>query len=249
MKNLISQNRVLLICVLLFTMAGTIFSLTSTKMYVSKSHIALFRLKIETPDSNSEESRNRWVWIRDGLNLKSALITDEMLDNIIISNSTAKEKAEHYKNKQLMKEYLKSLINIQFTGADENNFLVEVKAPSPSLAFDLNTIIFDRIRYLAVEADESNFKSVLDELRKKQSELKLDPDTYGFYQDKIRKMVFTHTIDQKQRESAFLIISKPALNEQPIWPNHKMIIILSAFIGLVIGFSLEFILKFCQREK
>jgi hypothetical protein len=243
MKKIISENRILLFCILLFTVVGIVYSLTTSKIYISKSHVALFRLKIETPDNNSEESRNRWIWIRDGLNLKSALVTDEMLESIIDTNSTAKILSVRYKNKQKMMDYLKSLVNIQFTGADENNFLIEVKATNPILAFDLNTKIFDRIKYLAVVADQSNFEMVLAELRKKQTELAAEPETFAFYQEKIRKMVFTHTVEQKQRESSFQVISKPDMNELPIWPNYKLIIVLFAFIGFVIGFCLEYFVK------
>ena len=249
MKNFTSQNRITIICVLLLVCIGIIYSATTAKIYTSKSHIALFRIKIENPDLYSEESRNRWVWIRDGLNLKSALVTDSMLEDLIHSNLTAKEKSIHYPNKYLMIEYLRSLINIQFTGADENNFLVEVKATSPSLAYDLNNKIFERIKFLAVDADQSNFNNVLNELLKKQTEFKHDADTYAFYQDKIRKMIFTNTIEQKQRETAYQIITKPILNEQAIWPDHKLIIMTSAFIGLVMGLSLTFLIKHCQSEK
>lgn len=245
----ISPNHLFLGTIVLCTIAGIAYSFLTPKIYISKSHVAIFRMKIENPDISSEESRNRWVWIRDGLNLKSALVTDEMLASLIETNTKARELAQQFPNKQLMMNYLNGLINIQFTGADENNFLVEVKAPSPTLAFELNSKIFERIKFLAVEADQANFNAVLVELKKKQMELQLEPETYAFYQDKIRKMIFNQIVEQKQRETSFQIISKPTINEKPIWPNTKLIIILSAFIGIVVGFGLRYTVKFYQREK
>jgi capsular polysaccharide biosynthesis protein len=249
MKKIINWKTTVTISVLFFTAAGLFYSFTTTKIYTSKSQTALFRLKIEAPDINSEESRNRWIWIRDGLNLKSALVTDKMLENITITNPTAKEQLKKYPDKQLMMEYLRSLINIQFTGADENNFIVEVKAPDPLLAFELNSNVFDRIKYLAIDADRENFNSVMVELKKKQSELKTEPQTNEFYDDKIRKLIFTQTIDQKQRENAFKIISYPTVNKYPVWPAHKLIIIISVFMGLIFGIAVDYIINFYLSEK
>lgn len=227
---------------------GIIYSLNSEKFYLSKSHIALFRLKLESPDSYGEESRNRWIWIRDGLNIKSAIITDEMLLNTIKTNSAAQKKSKLYPDQQSMLTYLKTLINIQFTGADENNFLIEVKAPSPTLALDLNNNIHERIKYLATELDKANFDEIINELKKKQFELKKDQEIYNFYQDKIKKMIFAHTVEQKQREISFQTISKPQLELTPIWPNHKIIIATFSLIGIFIGLSLEFYLNRYQEK-
>lgn len=249
MKRFISQHLATLLCTFSFFVAGIIYCQTVTKIYVSKSNVAFFRHKIENPDAYSEESRNRWIWIRDGLNIKSALITDTMLENVMSYNANVKKITTDLPNETSKKDFLKSLINIQFTGADENNFIVEVKAPGPVLAMDLNMMVFNRIKYLALEADQLNFKLILNELSKKQLTYTYDPDSYEFYKDKIRKMVFTNTLEQKQRESAFSVISAPSFNNVPIWPNYKLIILISTFLGFVTGICLEYLLKNYEIEK
>lgn len=243
MKKMISAIRIPLASTIIFTIAGIIYCVSATNIYIAKSHVAMFRQKIENPDVPSEESRNRWIWIRDGLNLKSALITDEILENMLKNNTLAKRTVLQHSSTSTMTNYLKSLINIQYTGADENNFMVEVKAPTPALALELNTIIFDRMKYLAVSADQINFKNVIEELKKRQAELSDNQGASSFYEDKIKKMTFTHLIEQKQRESSFVVISKPTVNRSPIWPDAKLIIAAAAFIGLAIGMGLDILLK------
>lgn len=246
---MISLHRLTIFCLFLFFAMGFTYSLTTSKVYSSKSQVAFFRIKIENQDTGTEESRNRWIWIRDGLNIKSALITDSLLENLASSNFEIQKLSSQYPNKQLLFDYLKELINIQFTGADEFNFLIDVHAPSPELAFELNNLIYERVKYFATEEDQNNFKEVITELQKKKNEIKSQPLVLAFYQDKINKMTFNHTVEQKQREKALHIISKPMLNELPIWPNKKLIILVSTFIGLVIGMCLDYLRKSYPREK
>lgn len=243
MQKKIFQRNLWIISLLFFFILGIIYNLTTEKIYSSKSQVALFRLKIELPESGTEESRNRWIWIRDGLNIKSALANDEALEKIIATNSTAHEISIQYNNRQKMLDYLKSLINIQFTGADENNYIVEVHAPTSELSIELNTLIFDRIKYFAVDEDHLNFQKIIAELKKKQEELKSSSSDSLLYQDKLNKMIFNHTIEQKQRENSYHIISQPTLNPIAIWPNSKLIMLVFSFIGIVIGLCLDFTLR------
>ena len=107
----------------------------------------------------------------------------------------------------------------------------------------LNNLIFERLKYFAVEEDHINFLKIIAEVKEKQEELKNMPNVYSDYQDKLNKMIFTQTIEQKQRENAFHVISKPTLNNTPIWPNTKLIIISFGFIGIVIGLCIEYIAR------
>lgn len=249
MKKKIKLHFVLFSIVGLSILLSTIYNTIAPDIFLSKSHVVIFRPRIENPDVGSDESRNRWIWIRDGLSMKSALVTDTMLKNIIISNPYVANLTKSHPNEQFTLNYLKSLINIQFTGADENNFIVDVKAPNALLAYELNSLIFERMRYLAIDAEQLNFNAILNELQKKQIELKADPDSYIFYRDKIKKMVFNHLIEQKQRESSFEILTRPSLNKNPIIPNKKFIIIFSTFIGIVLGLFCEFILASYKVKK
>jgi hypothetical protein len=230
-------------CALLFTLTGILYTFFAPKVYSSKSHVALFRLKIEDPDSALEESRNRWIWIRDGLNLKSALFTEDMLTQLIAKDETARLISSNFPNKHIVYEYFKTFLNIQFTGADENNFLVEVKAPNAKLAFNLNQLVFDRLKYLAVNSDKFKFENVLTTLKQKQKENKKDQAIYAYYKDKITKLTFNNVLEQQQRENSFEVISPPLLNEVPIWPRGYLIIVLSAVIGLVFGAAIDFAAK------
>jgi uncharacterized protein involved in exopolysaccharide biosynthesis len=248
MKKISTKTVVILSCVL-FGAAGLAYTLLAPKIYSSKSHIAIFRLKIENPDYNSYESSNRWIWVRDGLTLKSAIVTDAVVEKIALTDETAAQMVKNFPNQHLFYEHIKNFINIQFTGADENNFLVEVKAPTAKLAYALNSIVFDRIKYLATSADQQHFEELITEIRRKQQEIKSDSVAYAFYEDKLRKMTFNHLVEQKQKESAIEVISYPTMNDQPIWPRSKLIIIVFLVLGAVFGFFADFVLKNTQRDK
>lgn len=239
----ISTSFILLTSFILFALMGAIYSFTTSKIYSSKSHVAIFRLKIENPEYNSDESRNRWIWIRDGLNLKSALVPDDLLKLLVEKNNAAKKLSVKYPTSILFFDALRKMINIQFTGADENNFIIEVKSISPELSFDLNTLIFERIRYLAVTADKDLFSAVIFQIKAKQKEFLNDKVSYNFYEDKIRKMTFNHILEQKQKEDSFKIIAPPSLNTIPAWPKPFLLIGVFSFLGLVWGLALDFILK------
>ncbi len=241
----LSSKTIIVSSTLVFFLAGLIYCFTASKVYSSKSHIAIFRLKIEDPGSNMEESRNRWIWIRDGLNLKSALFTEFLLDDLLTKNADAKAVANKFPNKRLAYDHFSKMINVQFTGADENNYLIEVKAPTPQIALELNYMLFNRLKYLAVEADQKKFDELVAELRTKQQEQK--GANFDFYEDKINKLTFAHIVEQKQKQSAVEVIASPQLNESPIWPRNKMILVVCAFIGFVFGLALDYVLKCTKR--
>lgn len=243
MQKKFFQKHLWPIIFLLFLAIGIFYAQTSEKIYSSKSQVALFRLKIEGPESGMEESRNRWIWIRDGLNIKSALMSDDVFEKILETDYQPQLELNQEQDKQKKIDYLKTLINIQYTGADENNYLIEVHAPTTELSLALNNLIFERLKYFAVEEDHINFLKIIAEVKEKQEELKNMPNVYSDYQDKLNKMIFTQTIEQKQRENAFHVISKPTLNNTPIWPNTKLIIISFGFIGIVIGLCIEYIAR------
>ncbi|MFN8370941.1 MAG: hypothetical protein U0T83_10005 [Bacteriovoracaceae bacterium] len=235
--------------VMLFSIIiGFIFSMATTKIYLSKSHVGLFRQNLEDPDGNNEEARNRWVWIRDGLNLQSALVTDAILVDFISKNTAAKEYQEQFPGKNLSVAYLKSLIKIDYTGADENNYIIEVKAPTPKLAYELNDLIFDRLKYLAIESNRINFEAVMAKLNAAAEKVKDNSDSYHFYQNKIEKMVFNFTVNQTQRERGFSVVTNPSLPTEPIWPKTGLILLVTAVVGLIIGCFIEFLLFYFKKK-
>lgn len=237
-----SSRNVIVYSTIAFFVLGLLYCVFAPKVYSSKSHVALFRLKIEVPDSSLEDSHNRWIWIRDGLSLKSALFTEAILNSLSNKSELIKKEISRFPNKRLAYDYFNGLINIQFTGADENNYLVEVKAKNPQIAYELNRAVFDRLKFLAVNADQNRFDDLIKKLRSKQTELKKDREAYTYYDDKIKKLSFANIVEQKQKEMAFEVISSPTLNEVPIWPRMNIILLAAAFFGLVFGLAIDFVL-------
>ncbi len=249
MQRFLKDHKPALLVVLITFLGGLIFSLVTPKIYLSKSHVGLFRQNLEDPDGNNEEARNRWVWIRDGLNLQSSLVTDEVLLDFINKSESAKEFNQQNPHKPLSLAYLKSLIKIDYTGADENNYIIEVKASNPKLAYELNNTIFDRLKFLAIDSNRLNFEAVIAKLNATADKVKDNADSYHFYQNKIEKMTFNFTINQTQRERGFSVVTKPSMSEDPIWPKTYLIIVVAVAIGLILGTFLEFLLFYYKKAK
>lgn len=237
-----SSRKIIISSTAFFFALGLLYCAFAPKIYSSKSHVALFRLKIEVPDSSLEDSHNRWIWIRDGLSLKSALFTETILSTVAAKDELVRKEIAKFPNKRLAYEYFNGLINIQFTGADENNYLVEVKAKDPHIAYELNRAVFDRLKYLAVIADQNRFDDLITKLRSKQKELRKDRETFVYYNDKIKKLTFANLIEQKQKEMAFEVISSPSINEVPIWPRMNIILLATVFFGFIFGLAIDFVL-------
>lgn len=235
MKKIITQHFILFSTFILVFLIGLIYVFNLKKQYTSTSQVVIFRQKVENPDISSDELSNRWIWIRDGLNQKSALITEELLTSISSRNYKLPDK-----NKD-RNETLKKFINIQFTGADENNFIIEVTSPDPYLSFDLNQALFKRLKHLAVDSYEINFNKIIDKLNSKKNELKNKAEESQFYEEKIKKMNFNHIIEQEQRKHSFEITKLPKINLTPNKSIKVFLLISICLIGIIFGFFLEFI--------
>ncbi len=235
------KKHILLVYFIIGTLVvGLLYSATTSKIYLATSRAALLRQKIEDPDKGSEESRNRWIWIRDGLNLKSILISDESLKVFLSSNERAKAAFTEIKNESAAIEALKKSIEVQYTGADENNFIISVKSTDPVLALELNQFIFARLKNLAIQSNETDFNAIVNQLHKTADIYGSKSNEYGIIQNKILKLSIEHSINQTQRERGFQVIFSPALGSNPIWPKWNLIILVSVLTGLLLGLFAEF---------
>lgn len=243
----ISKFKFLSFCFITAILCAVIYIGATPKVFLAKSQVAIFRIKVENPDSGSDESRNRWIWIRDGLNINSALLDDESLLGLIKSNKIVEGATQKYTDIQSKLNWLKKLIEVKYTGADENNYLIEVKSTDKELALALNQHVFDRLKYLALIKDSEDFDAIIAKLN---SELAASTgEDSAFYKNKIMKLKFENAIFQTQKERAFQAISQPSLTEQAIWPKPLSIILVMGFFGLLLGSLGEFLVWYLKSIK
>lgn len=241
MKNLIRRHFVTLVAALLMATIAIVYVLTTPKVYLVSSRAAIFRMKVENPDRGWDEGRNRWIWIRDGLNVNSALLTDDVLNHFIDENKSAQGLTQSFASEYEKRKFLRDMVKVQFTGADENNYVIEVRTTKPQLGLDLNQYVFNQLKYLAVEKDQQDFTSLVNRLEKDLAKLNKKSSEYQYYQDKLMKLKFENTLAQSQKENIFQVISEPTLNTQPIWPKPLALVLVATLFGALIGLLLEYL--------
>lgn len=208
------------ICLIVISFAGTIYTFVTPKLYQSEAQVVLMRLNLEHPNKVIEESRNRWVWLRDGLALKSALLSDQLINHELELRGLKQDIRE--------RESLLKNIRIDFTGADEFAFNITVKDQDPKRAQQTNQRIVERLRMLAVERHEENYT------RWRKHLLKTNPEL-------TKELDYFYELEQLQRQESFQVIQKPTYSEQAVWPHKKGIILLSLGLGVFVGLGAIFV--------
>ncbi|WP_413580672.1 hypothetical protein [Bdellovibrio sp. HCB288] len=248
MTQILKAHKVLLLTTLILIVVALGYILVTPKTFVANSRVAIFRMKIENPDNGSDESRNRWIWIRDGLNINSAAVSDEQIKKFLGESTVAQKATAHLNTDSAKIGYLKGLVKVQFTGADENNYVIDVKSSNPELALALNQNIFENLKFLAVQKDNVDFQALVDKISQEAAAFPANSSERSFYQNKLIKLKFEHVISQSQKERVFQVISEPAVSDRAVWPKPAAILIAALLAGLVLGFLLEYLIFAFKRD-
>ncbi|WP_413577678.1 hypothetical protein ACLVWU_04540 [Bdellovibrio sp. HCB290] len=248
MNQILKSHKVLLLTTLIVVVAALAYILVTPKTFVANSRAAIFRMKIENPDNGSDESRNRWIWIRDGLNIGSATVTDEQIKKFLAANEEAKAATAQFSSESSKVKFLKSLVNVQFTGADENNYVIEVKSSNPVLALQLNQNVFENLKFLAVQKDNEDFQALAEKITQEAAAFPANSQERSFYQNKLVKLKFEHVISQSQKERVFSVIAEPSVSDKAIWPKPAAILVVAILAGLVLGFLFEYLMFAFKRD-
>lgn len=246
MKQFFVKHKMTALTTLAFVLLALIYSLVTPKVYQSSSRAVVFRMKLESPDGATEESRNRWIWVRDGLSISSALVSDETLKKFIQESPTAKTAVEG-KSAGSQLNYLRSLVKIQYTGGDENNYIIEVKSSNQELALELNKYVFNNLRFLVTQKDQQDYEALLTKVQAEAASANAGEKAY--FQDKLVKLKFEHVVNQAQKENLFQTISEPAVSDRPVWPKPLALLVVALLGGLVIGYLLEYLVFYFKSQK
>ncbi len=227
---------------------GLVYSLTTKPVYQAQTHALMMRLKLEPGAKSVEESKNRWIWVRDGLAVKESLLSDEALDDFIQQgnwqqslekiNSKQSSLPENLVSKeQLVREELRRIVRIDFTGADDYRYLISVKTSSAEMALALTKYLLNRLEYLLVSVYHHHF---IDSVKSYGAIVEPHIKNQSFV-DELIKMRAEHAFEQAQRRKSFLIIKKPELLPNPIWPQKKLILVLGLLVGVFFGLAIDFL--------
>lgn len=206
-------------------------------VYQSVSEILILRSKQETPYKVLEESRNRWIWLRDGLSLQQNILDENFAKKVFADPKLKESELGH-----LLK--LREKVKIEYTGADEFLFRIKVADSSKELALTLNQHAFERIEQLFLEEPVQVFEKSLEAFKAAYQASQRDEE----YQRKLTELTALHAWEQVQRESAFQIILRPMLLEQPIWPKKGAMLVIGFVFGLLIGLILDYFCMSCKKS-
>lgn len=233
---------------ILGALIGIVSSFTIDPIYQGRAQALMVRIKIEPSSKTIEESRNRWIWIRDGLGIKANLLADETFDNFVKSYSTSIDfksiklptstlSRDMVPESQLLREELRKMVKVDFTGADDFRFLITVKSVSPQITLRLTEFLFERLELLLVQNYQVQFiealksyADVIEPFLKNQS-----------LKDQVIKMRAEHAFEQAQRKNSFQILNKPTISPNPIWPRKKIITLFGLFVGCMVGLAIDYI--------
>lgn len=245
----IEKYKIFFVILTFFIVSAITYNFTTQKIYQVNSRVAIFRIKVEDPDKGSDDSRNRWIWIRDGLNINSALINDVEIKKFIETNELAQLATRTFSDNNAKINYIRSLIQVSYTGADESNYIIAVKSNHPKLSYELNLHFFNYLKYLALQKDQDDFKQLTENIEKTLKTLDHNSSDYQLYKNKLAKMKFEQIVNQTQKENAFQIITAPTYQKNKIWPKELAILVLATLLGALLGFIAEYGLYLFKLNK
>lgn len=244
MKSFV-KFKTIVISLIITLLIGGIYILVSPKTYRAKSQALILRTKLDEENFGTEESKNRWIWIRDGLNLKTMLTSDLELINFI--NENKQDFLNPDMNANL--KNIKSMIEVNYTGADDNNYIIEVKSNNKQLTEKLNLFLFKRIKYLSIEKPQQEIEVIVNELKKESNQYPEKSNSFQLIQSKISKLNALKSIELIQNENRFQTIIPPTLESQPIWPNKKLIMFMALILGIILAITFELLNQKNNDEK
>lgn len=233
---------------IVFVLMAMIYISVTPKIYLVSSRVAIFRIKFEDPDRGSDDSRNRWIWVRDGLNINSAVVNDVEIKKFYDSNEIGKTFTQKILDESEKIRFIRSLITVTYTGGDESNYIIDVKSADPRLSFELNKYFFNYLKYLALQKDQDDFNTIISKLEATAKTLDIKSADYTMYKNKVAKMKFEQMITQTQKERAYQIVSAPAYSKNKIWPKNRSIIALSLLLGVFVGFIVEYAYALFRKQ-
>ena len=250
-KKIILKHKPLFTCLILFPIIFLIYGKFSKPVFESSGAVTIFRSKVENPHFINEELRNRWIWIRDGLSVKANILNHNFLKSLVENNEVLKTRLKDFidgnKTKGdiedlniLFLENLKKGINIDYTGGDENSYLFKVKDSDKALPkFIINELI-KRVKYLFVDQVSETYATSLDNLEKNGPK--------GEDVESIKRLLkVSMVLEESQKNLKFQITLPPYAPIDPIWPSHKILLLIGLLLGAIVGIFLEYLIKYINE--
>lgn len=96
MKKTIKQNKPIIFSILLMLLMGMLYCLAATPIYQVSGSATIVRSSLPPLVNLTPETRNRWVWVRDGLSMKEVLKQDKSFFDFVKNSEELKKRFKAY---------------------------------------------------------------------------------------------------------------------------------------------------------
>ncbi len=235
---------IFVICLVIALAAAMAVISKSEAKYESTSIIMLKRAQMERSGHSTEESRNRWVWVRDGLELKNELVSEGVLRKVLEIVATKSP------TKQIATDapHLRKQIEVHYSGGDDNLFTIRVQHSDPALVQAMADAYLEIFPNLAIERRRLALESSLSAMEKSLTDSTLSADQLSRKVEIIETIKGDITLAKAERDQRIVVIQSatPAVR---IWPQPIFILVAFACLGLFVAAFIAVILKKTHKNR
>ncbi|MEZ4750332.1 MAG: hypothetical protein R3B54_06820 [Bdellovibrionota bacterium] len=239
------------------------FLLSSTSF--QRAGMVVNRSQMSRLNPSLEDSKNRWVWVRDGYAIKEALLSGEFLSQLIDELPLLKERYTRYQEAQgarvdgvagathadLRAEFVRQIareLSVDFLGGDSFTFVLTARDANPLLGKRLLAKLIDRIRYLVVEEPKAAYQNSLASLRTEMSK-KQSSSTLRFLDETYQSVLATSILFEAQAGKRVDVVERPAIPLESAWPKNGRLLILALALGIALGLGVEYVLNITRQPR
>lgn len=235
-------RKIMLSTFTVFIVAAGLYDYLTIPVYEATGSIMVKRAQPERSGTSTEESRNRWVWVRDGLELRNHLQSETVL-NAVVKTILDKPDSTSVLNGQNLSEKLQ----IHYAGGDENVFTFKIKDRDRIQAQTVITQLMEVFPSLAIDTKTAALRKSLKEI---DSLIKLTDKKDQVY---VRKIAIAKEIRtdllfaEAERSSRVVVIRHPVVEK--VWPRKDFIFAVAAFFSMFVSCVIIVFMDFLKIKK
>lgn len=238
MKTIKKYYLLPIICISISIIIASIYISISASIYKATSKVVIKRSKLEAPTISTPEIRNRWVWLRDGLDLKANLDSEQMLLTLFVNEKSLNidfpSTFENFSKKHITQfRKFKNNIQIDYSGPDDNIFRISTSFHNKKGALLLNKKLITTFKKLYLAEGKEAQKDLISSLENQ------DLSKSSHLIEAKEKLKLSFLASSITRSKSFQILVHPNSNITKIWPKPKFLILFSIIVGLFFGIILH----------
>ena len=229
---------IFVICILV-SLAGALAVIAKSEAkYESTSIIMLKRAQMERAGHSTEDTRNRWVWVRDGLELKNELVSEGVLKKVLEIVATKSPEVQVATDVT----HLRKQVEVHYSGGDDNLFTIRVQQSNAAVAQAMAGAYLEVFPGLAIERRMLALESSLLSLEKDLSSKELSADQISRKVEIIETIKSDITLAKAERDQRIVVIQS-ASSAARIWPQPLFIIVAFGCFGVFFAAVIAVFLK------